>query len=124
MELKRYMFNFFGQEVIQEKEKEMDLKLPPVSSLEILNIVIIDQTLYIAARDGKIYVFEENNIKRSFQPFNNSLYLVTRSTYDVSGVLVTLGIDAEGSNKNCSVKIYHQDALKMLGTANEMSKPR
>lgn len=121
MELKRYMFNFFGQEVIQEKDKQIDLKLPPVNSLDILNMVIIGQVVYIAAKDGKIYVFEETNLTKSFQPYNNSLLLIARSTYEGNGVLVTLGIDTDGPVRNCLVKFYPQDVL--AGPANEISKP-
>ena len=93
-------------------DKQIDLKMPPVSSLDILNLVAIDQKVYIAARDGKVYGFEDNHLKKSFQPFNSQLHLLGRSSYEPNGVLVAMGVDSEGANKNCTVKFYTADVLE------------
>ena len=104
-QLKR--FQFFNQEIIQDKQNEIDITLPSLNDLDISDGVYIEPNLFFGSKKiGSIFIYSNNSIFFNFKPFSESLLFIDKTSSYGDGLLISYGIDIENQSRQSCIKFW------------------
>ena len=100
-------FQFFSQEVIQDKPSNKEVTSASLNDIEINSVVYIEPKLFFCSKAKCcIYLFENNIISGYFSPCAESLHFINKTSSSEGGLLVTFGVDLEGQIKISYIKLW------------------